>query len=132
LERIDLADFLLIAELHTGIDAHQLARMHRVVQLAESALAAPFAGYGDYELHPTFAGKAAIYASRVVRNHPLPDGNKRAAYDVMVEFIERNGCAFEHGPGGLMETAEMIEKLAAELVSEEEFGVWLAGRISDG
>jgi hypothetical protein len=26
-----------------------------------------------------------------VKNHPLPDGNKRAAFLTMVEFIERNG-----------------------------------------
>lgn len=130
LVRIDLADFLVIAEFHTGIAAEQLARIDRVLQLAESALAAPFAGYGDVELHPTFAAKAAIYASRVLRYHPLPDGNKRTAYDVMVEFIERNGRTFEHPAGGLMETAEMIERLAAQLVSEEEFRSWLAERIS--
>ena len=130
MERIDLADFLLIAEFHTGIRAQQLARMDRVVQLAEAALGAPFAGYGDVELHPTFVGKAAIYASRVLRYHPLPDGNKRTAYDLMAEFIERNGYTFEHPAGGLMETAEMIEKLAAQLVSEEEFRAWLAERIS--
>jgi death-on-curing protein len=130
MERIDLADFLLIAEFHTGIRAQQLARMDRVVQLAESALAAPFAGYGEVELHPTFVGKAAIYASRVLRYHPLPDGNKRTAYDVMSEFIERNGYTFEHPAGGLMETAEMIERLAAQLVSEEEFRGWLDERIS--
>jgi len=127
---IDLADFLLIAELHTGIDAHQLARMDRVVQLAESALAAPFAGFGDVERYPTVAEKAAIYASRVVRNHPLPDGNKRTAYDVMREFLERNRQTFEHPDGGIMESAEMIEKLAAGTVSEEDFGRWLAERIA--
>lgn len=93
MERIDLADFLLIAEFHSGVDAHQLARMPRVVALAESALAAPFAGYGEVALHPTLVGEATIYASRIVRYHPLPDGNKRAAYDVMVEFIERNAHA---------------------------------------
>jgi len=48
----------------------------------------------------------------------------------MVEFIERNGYRFEHPSGGLMETAEMIEKLAGELVTEEEFSAWLADRIS--
>ena len=126
---IDLPDFLLIAELHTGIDARRLGRMDRVVQLAGSALAAPFAGHGDADLHPTFAGKAAIYASRILRNHPLPDGNKRTAYDVMLEFIERNGRTFEHPAGGLMETAETIEKLAAGTVSEDEFEAWLAARI---
>jgi death on curing protein len=64
-----------------------------------------------------------------VRNHPLPDGNKRTAYDVMREFIERNGHTFEHPAGGLMETAEMIERLAAETVSEDEFETWLGARI---
>ncbi len=129
MERIDLADFLLIAEFHTGINAHQLARIDRVVQLAESALAAPFAGYGDFEAYPTLADKAAIYASRIARNHPLPDGNKRTAYDVMVEFIERNGCNFEHPLEGLMATAEMMERLAAQMVSEEDFRVWVAERV---
>jgi hypothetical protein len=74
MERIELADFLLIAELHTGTGARQLARTDRVVQLAESGLAAPFAGYGDVELHPTLAGKAAIFASRIVRNHSSRTG----------------------------------------------------------
>ena len=129
MERVDLADFLLIAEFHTGIDAHQLARIDRVVQLAESALAAPFAGYGDFEAYPTLADKAAIYASRIARNHALPDGNKRTSYDVMLEFIERNGCTFEHPPEGLMATAEMMERLAAQTVSEEEFRVWVAERV---
>jgi death-on-curing protein len=119
MERINLADFLVIAELHTRIDAHQLARIDRVVQLAESALAAPFAGYGDHELYPGFADRAAIYASRIARNHPLPDGNKRTAYDVMIEFIERNGGTFEHPPDGLMATAEMIERLAARTITED-------------
>ena len=129
MERIDLADFLLIAESHTGIDAHQLARMDRVIQLAESALAAPFAGYGEFELYPDLADRAAIYASRIARNHPLPDGNKRTAYDVMVEFIERNGAVFEHPPEGLMATAEMIERLAAQTVTEDEFRAWVRDRM---
>ncbi len=129
---IDLATFLVIAEIHSGIDASRLARMDRVVQLAGSALAAPFAGYGDVELYPSLADKAAIYASRIMRNHPLPDGNKRTAYDVMVEFVERNGRAFTHPPEGLMATAEMIERVAAQTVREDEFRAWVAARIADG
>ncbi len=53
MERIELGDVLLIAEIHTGIDAKRLARMDRVVALTQSALAAPFAGFGDVELYPT-------------------------------------------------------------------------------
>ena len=93
----------MIAEIHTGIDAHQLERMPRVGVLAASALAAPFAGFGDVELFTALHEKAAVYASRIVRYHALPDGNKRTAYDVMREFIERNGATFSHGAGGLYE-----------------------------
>jgi death-on-curing protein len=129
MKRIELADFLLIAESHLGIDASALARMDRVVALASAALAAPFAGFGDVEVFPAFEARAAVYCSRIVKYHPLPDANKRTGYDVMREFIDRNGFAFEHPAGGLMETAAMIEDLAAETVSEDDFEAWLGERI---
>lgn len=129
MERIELADFLVIAEFHSGTAARRLARMPRVVQLAESALAAPFAGYEDVELHPTLVMKAAVYAARIVRYHPLPDGNKRTAYDVMIEFIERNDHVFEHPREGLMATAEMIERLAANDLDEAGLRHWLERRV---
>lgn len=132
MRRIELGDFLLIAEIHTGIDASQLARMDRVITLGQAALAAPFAGFGDTEIFPTFAAKAAIYCSRIVSYHPLPDGNKRTGYDVMREFIDRNDGTFTHpaGPaGGYAGTAMMIEALAANTVSEVEFIGWVAARL---
>jgi death on curing protein len=130
MERIELGDFLVIAELHTGIDAHQLARMTRTVQLASSALAAPFAGFGDYELYPTLGEKAAIYCARIVSYHPLPDGNKRTGYDVMREFIDRNDATFTHPFDGLQGTAEMIEMIAAGLIPESEFIQWVQERVA--
>jgi death-on-curing protein len=129
MRRVELGDFLVIASIHTGVDAHRLARMPRVVQLGGAALAAPFAGFGDVELFPDFHAKAAVYASRVIRYHPLPDGNKRTAYDVMVEFIERNGSVLVHGEGGFDETAEAIERLASESMGEPEFIEWVRARI---
>ncbi|MFI5037567.1 MAG: hypothetical protein ACHP93_03730, partial [Solirubrobacterales bacterium] len=75
MRRIELGDFLLIAEIHSGIDANRLARIPRVVSLAEAALAAPFAGFGDFEVFPTLHERAAIYCSRITTYHPLPDGN---------------------------------------------------------
>jgi prophage maintenance system killer protein len=30
----------------------------------------------------------------LAKNHPLPDGNKRAAYLAMIEFLARNGQRF--------------------------------------
>jgi death-on-curing protein len=132
MERIELADVLLIAEIHTGVDAKRLARMDRVVALAQSALAAPFAGYGNVELFPTFEAKAATYCARLIAYHPFPDGNKRTAYDVMIEFVERNGRTWMHPAGGLEETAEMLERLAGEPppLSEEQFRAGVTRRIS--
>jgi len=129
MQRIELGDFLVIAEIHTGIDAHQLARMPRVFQLASSALAAPFAGFGDVELYPALEEKAAIYCARTVYYHPLPDGNKRTGYDVMREFIDRNDATFSHPDGDPDATASMIEDLAAGLVPEADFIAWVVERI---
>jgi len=132
MERVELGDVLLIAEIHTGISAERLARMDRVVTLAQSAIAAPFAGFGGVELFPTFEDKAAIYCARLVTYHALPDGNKRTAYDVMIEFVERNGRTWTHPTGGLSETATMIERLAGEPppLSEDDFRAWVAQRVS--
>jgi death-on-curing protein len=130
MERIGLADFLLIAESHLGTDASALARMDRVVALASAALAAPFAGFGDVEVFPAFEAKAAVYCSRIVKYHPLADANKRTGYDVMREFIDRNERTFSHPNGDLMATAEMIERLAASTATEDEFIAWVTERIS--
>jgi death-on-curing protein len=130
MQRIELGDFLLIAEINSGIEARQLARMSRVVNLATSALAAPFAGFGDYEAFPTLQEKAAVYCSRIVAYHPLPDGNKRTAYDAMREFLDRNGVAFSHPPTGLAGTAEVIENLAAGVLGEQDFIAWTRERIT--
>ncbi len=53
-------------------------------------LAAPAAAYGGKEFYPDVATKAAILCSRLARNHPLVDGNKRVAFLCMIEFLERN------------------------------------------
>ncbi len=73
---LDLADFLLVAEAVLGTDAGELAYTARLA-LAESALAAPSASFESHEFYPTFAEKAAVLCHHIIRNHPLPDGNKR-------------------------------------------------------
>ncbi len=130
MRRIELGDFLLIAEVHTGIDAHRLAHIPRVVNLAGAAIAAPFAGFGDHELFPAIHEKAAVYCSRIATYHPLPDGNKRTAYDVMREFLDRNEVAFSHPPAGLAATAQAIEGLAANILDEPAFIAWVLERVS--
>lgn len=129
MRRIELADFLLIAEIHSGINANQLARIPRVVSLAEGGLAAPFAGFGNYEAFPELHEKAAVYCSRIATYHPLPDGNKRTAYDVMREFLDRNGATFTHPPDGLAGTAQAIEDVAANVLNEQALMTWLLARL---
>jgi death-on-curing protein len=71
---LTLAEALVIAEAVTGIDHAVLAKAAGV-GLLDSALHAPQAGFGNYELYSEFADKAAVLAVRIARNHPLPDGN---------------------------------------------------------
>jgi death-on-curing protein len=129
LQRIEIGDFLLIAESHVGVRAEALARSDRVLPLAEAALAAPFAGFGDFEAYPAFEQKAAIYLSRIIKYHPLPDGNKRTAYDVMREFVDRNGWVFLHEDGDILRTAKVIEEVAAGEMDEAALTTWMKHRL---
>lgn len=72
---LELADYLLIAEAVLGVPAELIADFNRI-GLADSALAAPRAGFGGVEAYPDFETKAAVLCWHLVRNHPLPDGNK--------------------------------------------------------
>lgn len=121
---LELADFLLLAEAVTGLDAAQLADVPHVVARAESALAAPFAEFRGVPMYPDLAAKAAVLCSRLLRNHPLPDGNKRAAYLCMIELIRRNGGEWSPVAGD-DERAAAIERLAAREIDEAAFAAWV-------
>jgi death-on-curing protein len=75
---ITLAEYLLITEFATGFPAEELLRSGRI-DLADSALHAHQAGFGEQDFYPDMHDKAAVLCWRLARNHPLPDGNKRAA-----------------------------------------------------
>jgi death-on-curing protein len=75
----ELGDFCDIAAEILGTTPERIAGLPNV-GLAESALAAPRAGFGDVDLYPSLLEKAAILLERLARNHPLPDGNKRTAF----------------------------------------------------
>jgi death-on-curing protein len=88
--------FLVVAEGVLGIDAHRLAPATNI-GLAESALAAPYASFGGHDLYPHSVKKASILASRIIRNHALPDGNKRVAFILMDLYLHENGYRFIGG-----------------------------------
>lgn len=127
MERLELEDYLLIAEAVLGIDAKTLTG-YLDIGLAESALAAAFAGFGDFDLYPEPATMAAILCSRIVKNHALPDGNKRTGLLCMLEFLERNGLPWNSPDQD--ELAHTIDQLAAGALSEPDFALWVAQFIS--
>ena len=75
---LGLAEYLWLAEQVTGVETAVLAKASRV-DLADSALHAPSAGFGDTEFYPDMFDKAAVLCCHLAWNHPLPDSNKRAA-----------------------------------------------------
>ena len=125
---LELGDYLVIAEAIVEIPAETLARLPRL-DLADSALNAPAAGFGEVEAYPEFEVKVALLGWHLVKNHPLPDGNKRAAFIAMVEFVERNGRSWVRSPDDPEETDEVIRGVAAGLIDETEFRGWVARRI---
>jgi death-on-curing protein len=129
-EQIDLAEFLVIAERVLGVDAKALKSAAKL-DAAESALASPFMGFGETLFYPDPAQRAAIVCSRIIRNHPLPDGNKRTGYLCMRMQLEGAGLAFDHPDGDQDKTADVIEALAARELAEEEFVEWVRDRTKD-
>jgi death on curing protein len=126
---LDLSDYLLIAEALLGRPAEELARVAQL-HLAESALSAPAAAYGGVEFYPEFEVKAAVLCARIIKNHALPDGNKRVGYVALLEFIRRNGYTWNPPNGNPDATVEMMEGVAASVVSEEELTQWIKERLA--
>lgn len=122
---LELGDYCEIAAKLLGTDSEQIARLPRIA-LADSALAAPQAGFGDQDAYPTLIEKAAVLVEHLTRNHPLPDGNKRAAFLSVWLFLEANGRPF------LGEDADidvpMVERIAAGEATPNEIIGWLEGR----
>lgn len=87
---LTLAEALVIAEAVTGTDSVTLAKASRL-ELLDSALHAPQAGLGEKDFYPTIEQKAAVLAVRIARNHPLPDGNKRLAWQSLTVSLALNG-----------------------------------------
>jgi len=94
---LTLGEYFWLAEQVTGVDADVLAKASRS-DLADSALHAPQAGFGDEEFYPDIYDKAAVLVCRLAWNHPLPDGNKRAAWAALTMFIDLNDGTWDPDP----------------------------------
>ena len=91
--------------------------------LLESALARPLNRwtYGEDDL----AQLASAYAFGLAKNHAFIDGNKRAAFAVMMVFLRLNGIPFRPDPA---DAAAAMLALAAGEVDEDGFARWVKDR----
>ena len=99
------------------------------LDLADSALHAPATGFGEVEFYPDFVTKAAVLVVRLAKNHPLPDGNKRAAWVSMRLFVELNGRSWQITLS-VDEAEHAVLVIASGDWSEQEMTAWLGERIS--
>ncbi len=123
IEYLDLADFIAIAASVTNLDEATIAKIADL-GLADSALHAPAATYGETEFYPDFVDKAAVLIVRLARNHPLPDGNKRAAWVSLRMFVDINGWIWSRRPE-LDEAEGTVLAIAAGELDEERTAAWL-------
>lgn len=126
---LSLAEYFWLAEQVTGIDTAVLTKMARV-DLADSALHAPQAGFGDDDFYPDLIDKAAVLTTHLAWNHPLPDGNKRAAWACLVMFVELNGGRWDPDPPDVDEAEAAMLAVAAHEVDEPWFSSWLRERLA--
>jgi death-on-curing protein len=133
---LELADFLLIAEAVLGIPAKRIAEESNL-NLADSALHAPLAGFGGEDFYPDFAVKAAVLCAHLIKNHPLKDGNAPVALISTIEFCQRNGHPWAPPAGdedGEVTAARLFELAAAPLTEDtiRDLATWVAQRMDHG
>jgi death-on-curing protein len=125
---LTLAEFLWLAEQVTGLPSSTLAKASRM-ELADSALHAPQAGFGEEEFYPDPYDKAAVLTCRLAWNHPLPDGNKRAAWACLLLFVDLNDGRWDPDPPNVDEAESAMLAVAAREIDEAWFASWLRDRI---
>lgn len=90
--------------------------------LLESALEAPFQGFGDIDAYPSLQQKAARLGYGLIKNHPFFDGNKRTGTHIMLVFLAINGVELTYSQ---KELSDMIVAVAAGESGYEELLAWL-------
>jgi len=122
-----LADFVQAAAVILDIDPDRIQRLPGL-RLAESALQAPFSGVGDQDAYSEVSERAAVLIEHLARNHPLPDGNKRVSFALMILFLERNGQRW--GDPDDDRDVHMVEQIASGQAHRSEVLEWITSRLT--
>jgi death-on-curing protein len=127
--RPTLADFVETAAVILDVPPQVVERLPGLSR-ADSALHAPFAEFGGEQPYRELIDRAAVLIERLARNHPLPDGNKRAALGLTILFLERNGKRW--GKPDHDRDVGMVERIADGEAQHHEIRDWIAERVGAG
>ncbi len=113
----------LLLQLHAEIIAETggIAGL-RSEELLESALARPINRYA-YEGLDDLIELAATYAVAVSSNHPFLDGNKRAAFVCLGQFLSDNGLDLIAQSD---DATDIMLRVAAGEVGVAELAAWIS------
>ena len=73
--------------------------------------------------------KAAVLVCRLAWSHPLPDGNKRAAWASLVMFVDLNEGIWDPDPPDVDEAEQAMLAIAAGELDEGWTADWLRQRV---
>ena len=90
--------------------------------LLDSALNAPFQGFGDVDSFPSLQQKGARLGYGLICNHAFVDGNKRIGAHAMLLFLSLNGIELEYTQN---ELSYMILDVAAGNLRFEDMVKWI-------
>ena len=90
--------------------------------LLDSALNAPFQGFGDVDSFPSLQQKGARLGYGLICNHAFVDGNKRIGAPAMLLFLSLNGIELEYTQN---ELSDMILDVAAGNLRFEDMVKWI-------
>ena len=66
---------------------------------------------------------------RLAWNHPLLDGNKRAAWASLILFVDLNSGRWTPDPPDVDDAESTMLAVASRELDETEFAVWLRTRV---
>ena len=100
----------------------------RDLNALESSIVQPRMTFGQQDLYPTLAEKAAALAYALILNHPFVDGNKRVGHAAMEVFLMLNGFEIV---SSVDEQENIILQVAAGEMDQRRFAEWVNGHIRE-
>jgi death on curing protein len=92
----------------------------------ESSVLQPLQSFGDQDLYPTLAEKAAALGYFLIQNHPFLDGNKRTGHAAFETVLLLNGYELS---ASVDEQERIVLSVARGEVGREEFTTWVQQRV---